>query len=50
MAQSYDRLMAFVREQGLSPGPLMWETYLTEPTPDGDPDAMRTLITWPLQG
>ena len=49
MAQSYDRLMAFVRDQGLSPGPLMWETYLTEPTPDGDPDAMRTLITWPLQ-
>jgi effector-binding domain-containing protein len=50
MTQTYDRLMAWVREQGLTPAPVMWETYLTEPSPDGDPDAMRTLITWPLQG
>lgn len=50
MVGTYDRIAAWVREQGLDVDELMWETYLTEPTPDGDPSAMRTLITWPLRG
>lgn len=47
MEQTYNRLMAWVEEQGLAPGDLMWETYLTEPTPEA-PESMQTLITWPL--
>jgi effector-binding domain-containing protein len=49
LGETYGRLMQWVQEQGLAPGPMMWETYLTEPTPDGDPNVMRTRITWPLQ-
>ncbi|MFJ6112989.1 GyrI-like domain-containing protein [Agrococcus sediminis] len=49
MRASYDRLAAWAEEQGLPLGPVMWETYLTEPRPDVDPASMRTLITWPLQ-
>jgi effector-binding domain-containing protein len=50
LQETYARVMAWVAEQGLEPGPVMWETYLTEPTPDGDPADMRTMITWPLAG
>ncbi|MFN8184453.1 MAG: GyrI-like domain-containing protein [Candidatus Nanopelagicales bacterium] len=47
MEQTYGRLMKWVQEQGLALGPLMWETYLTEPD-DAHPESMQTLITWPL--
>lgn len=39
---SWGRLEAFVHEQGLRPGPLMWEFYVTEPRPDMDPRDLRT--------
>lgn len=47
MQATYDRLMAWVAAEQLVPGPLMWETYLTEPDPAA-PEATRTLIVWPL--
>lgn len=46
---AYGRLLAWAGERGLSPGPLMWEAYLTEPDAAA-PDATRTLIVWPLAG
>jgi effector-binding domain-containing protein len=49
MEQTYGRLMAWVQQQGLALGPVMWETYLTEPNEE-DPSSMQTLITWPLTG
>jgi effector-binding domain-containing protein len=49
MEQTYGRLMAWVQQQGLVLGPVMWETYLTEPNEE-DPSSMQTLITWPLTG
>jgi effector-binding domain-containing protein len=49
MRETYDRLAGWMTEQGLRPGSPVWETYLTEPTPDGDTADMRTLITWPVQ-
>lgn len=48
LTDSYGRLMAWLAEQALTPGPVMWESYLTEPTPDGDQSEMLTLIVWPL--
>lgn len=52
---SYDRLpgayaeiQAWMAERELEPRPEMWEEYLTEPTPDADPEAMETRIVWPL--
>jgi len=50
MGQTYSRLMAWLAQQELSGGPVMWETYLTEPTSGGDQDTMLTRITWPLDG
>lgn len=48
LRQTYGRLTAWLEDQKLKGGPVMWESYLTEPTPDGDQHAMLTRITWPL--
>lgn len=49
MHETYDALMRWVREQGLTPGERMWEEYLvgpdTEPT---DPSRWRTRIVLPV--
>ena len=46
LAESWERLRTWIDGHGLTPiGPL-WETYLTEPTPDADPDDMRTELSW----
>lgn len=47
MRQTYDRLLAWLSQQGLTPGPVMWESYLTEPNP-AHPEETQTLIVWPL--
>ena len=49
MEQTYGRLMPWLGQQGLIPAGVMWESYLTEPTPEA-PESMQTLITWPLVG
>ena len=53
---SYDRLgdswramWEWIVARGLDAADEMWEVYLTEPTPDSDPAAMRTELNWPLQ-
>lgn len=47
--QSYAKLVSWMTEQGLTPGPLIWETYLTEaPGAGGDPESTQTRITWSL--
>lgn len=48
LERAYGRLMGWLGEQGLTPSQVMWESYLNEPTPDGDPNANQTLITWPV--
>ncbi|WAB82246.1 GyrI-like domain-containing protein [Microcella daejeonensis] len=48
LGESYQALTDWLHEQGLEPGPMMWESYLTEPTPGGDPADLLTEITWPL--
>lgn len=47
LQESYGRLSAWMGAQNLAPGEIMWESYLNEPQPD-DPDATRTMITWPV--
>ena len=46
--ETYARLTTWLEDQNLRGGPIMWETYLTEPTPGGDQRDMLTRITWPL--
>lgn len=48
LQQTYGRLMTWLQDQKLGGGPVMWESYLTEPTPGGDQHDMLTRITWPL--
>ncbi len=47
MEATYGRLTTWLAAQGLTPGPMMWETYLTEYDPAA-PEATQTLIQWPL--
>ena len=48
LGESYGRLTTWMGERSLTPGPLMWESYLTEPEPGGDPMDLVTEITWPI--
>jgi effector-binding domain-containing protein len=48
LGASWGALFAWVAEQGLTPGELMWEVYLTEPTPDMDPAELRTELVLTL--
>lgn len=45
LGEAWGRLFAWVEARGLTPGPLMWEVYVTEPSPDADPAAMVTELT-----
>jgi effector-binding domain-containing protein len=47
LQESYGRLSAWMGAQNLTPGEIMWESYLNEPQPD-DPDSTRTMITWTI--
>ncbi|MGA9275533.1 GyrI-like domain-containing protein [Ilumatobacter sp.] len=48
LATSWQRLRDWIDDQGLSAAAEFWEVYLTEPTPDADPDDMRTELNWPI--
>ena len=45
LEQTYGRLMAWIGEQGLTPGDVMWESYLNDPE---ESETAETLIVWPL--
>ena len=44
LGDSWQRLMGWIIGQGELPGPMFWEVYLTEPTPDMDPAALSTAL------
>jgi effector-binding domain-containing protein len=48
LAASWEGLRSWMYEQGLTPGPVFWEVYLTEPSPDMDPADLRTELNWPI--
>lgn len=50
LGDSWARLTTWVHEQGLTPaqGVPFWEVYLTEPSPEMDPAALRTALYLPL--
>lgn len=47
---SWDRLEAWLRERGLFPAELHWESYVTRPSPEMDPVELRTELVWPITG
>lgn len=48
LGASWERLAAWADARGLRRADALWEVYLTEPTPDGDPADMRTELSWLL--
>lgn len=48
LGSSWAALRSWIVEQGLTPGPAMWEVYVTEPAPDMDPRELRTELNWPV--
>jgi effector-binding domain-containing protein len=50
LGESWGRLYSWAVAQGLQPGPLMWELYVTEPNPDMDPAELRTELNLQVDG
>lgn len=50
LAVSWERLRSWIDVSGLTPGPELWEVYVTEPSPDMDPAVLRTELNWSLEG
>lgn len=50
LGASWQKLADWIVAEGHQPGGTMWEEYVTMPTPDGDPNELRTVLTWPLAG
>lgn len=48
LPESYAAVFSWIDEQGLTPGEFAWEVYVTQPTPDADPDSLLTEIVVPL--
>lgn len=48
LAGTYEELMAWVGQQGLTLAEGMWECYLSDPQAEPDPATWRTEIFWPL--
>jgi effector-binding domain-containing protein len=48
LSEAWQRLGGWIAEQGLTPGETYWEVYVTEPSPEMDPAALRTELNWPV--
>lgn len=48
MTTTYAELERYFRDAGLTPGTVMWESYLSDPEAEPDPATWRTRICWPV--
>ncbi len=46
MVETYGQVEQWMIGQRLVPGPLVWETYLSDPEREPDPATWRTVIHW----
>lgn len=49
LGTSWARLVEWADAEGHERGSVLWETYVTEPSPDADPADMVTELTWLLR-
>jgi effector-binding domain-containing protein len=48
LGETYEAVMAWMREHGLQPVGPMWECYVTDPGENPDPATWETKIVWPI--
>ncbi|WP_067568693.1 GyrI-like domain-containing protein [Nocardia acidivorans] len=48
LTSSWTELQAWIESQGLVPAAHRWEVYITQPSPDMNPDDLRTELNWPI--
>ena len=48
LGASWARLGSWIESQGLSATDDRWEVYVTQPTPETDPQTLRTELNWLL--
>lgn len=48
MGETYGQVEQWMVGQRLQPGPVVWESYLSDPQRETDPATWRTLIHWPV--
>jgi effector-binding domain-containing protein len=48
LGQTYDDMLTWMKQQGLEPATVMWETYLSDPAAQPDPATWRTEVWWPV--
>ncbi|WP_431245555.1 GyrI-like domain-containing protein [Leifsonia xyli] len=46
--ETYAAVQRFFADNGLTPGDVMWECYLSDPERQPDPSTWRTQICWPV--
>lgn len=49
LGAAWERVVEWADAHGLTRAEVLWEVYLTEPTPNGDPAAMLTELNWLLE-
>lgn len=49
LGEAYERLQAYLAEQGLEPAGAPWEEYWTDPGLEPDPARWRTRVLWPVR-
>ena len=49
LTDAWQRLADWIGAADLTPGDDRWEVYLTEPSPEMDPSALRTELNWSIR-
>lgn len=50
LKQTYSEMARYFEADGLTPGAVMWESYLSDPESEPDPATWRTHVCWPIEG
>lgn len=48
MESTYAAVQKYFADEHLTPSPVMWESYLSDPDTEPDPATWRTRICWPI--
>ncbi|MCE7481812.1 GyrI-like domain-containing protein [Microbacterium profundi] len=48
IGDTYAEIERYFADAKLTPGAVMWESYLTDPATESDPSKWRTRICWPI--